>query len=123
MKIRLFCGIAMLLGLFSAVNLHAQDTGDITGTVRDNTGAVIQGAEVKINGAAGGIQRTTTTNSDGDYLEAGLPGGTYNLTITAKGFKTFKAMASCCASARRLAWTLRWPSEISPPKSSCRARI
>ena len=89
MRIRLFCGIVVLLGMFSAASLHAQDTGDITGTVRDNTGAVIPGAEVKINGTAGGIERDTTTNVDGDYSEAGLPGGTYNLTITAKGFKTF----------------------------------
>jgi Carboxypeptidase regulatory-like domain len=90
MKIRFLCGITVLLGMFSALNLHAQDTGAITGTVRDNTGAVIQGADVKISGIAGGIERATTTNSDGDYLEAGLPGGTYNLSISAKGFKTFK---------------------------------
>jgi hypothetical protein len=90
MRIRLLCGIVVLLAVFSAVNLHAQDTGAITGTVRDNTGAVIRGAEVKITGDAGGIQRSTLTNSDGDYLEAGLRGGTYNLTISAKGFKTFK---------------------------------
>lgn len=90
MRNRLFCGIVVLLAVFVAANLHAQDTGAITGTVRDNTGAVIQGADVKISGTAGGIERATTTNSDGDYLAAGLPGGTYNLTISAKGFKTFK---------------------------------
>lgn len=90
MRIRLVCGIVVLLAMFSAVNLCAQDTGTITGTVRDNSGAVIQGAEVKISGAAGGIERTTTTNVDGDYSEAGLPGGTYNLTISSPGFKTFK---------------------------------
>jgi carboxypeptidase family protein len=89
MRIRLLCGV-VVLALFSAANLCAQDTGVITGTVRDNSGAVIQGADVQINGTAGGIRRATTTNSDGDYLAAGLPGGTYNLTITAKGFKTFK---------------------------------
>jgi hypothetical protein len=90
MRIRLFCGIVMLVALFATGSLRAQDTGVITGTVRDNSGAVIQGASVKISGAAGGIQRSTVTNSDGDYLEAGLPGGSYNVTITAKGFKTFK---------------------------------
>jgi hypothetical protein len=90
MRNRLFRRIAMLLAVFVATNLHAQDTGTITGTVRDNTAAVIQGADVKISGTAGGIERSTTTNSDGDYLAAGLPGGTYNLVITAKGFKTFK---------------------------------
>src|ERR1700686_3531032 len=89
MRIRLLCGV-IVLALFSALNLSAQDTGEITGTVRDNTGAVIQGADVQINGTAGGIQRSTTTNSDGDYLAAGLPGGTYNLVVSAKGFKPFK---------------------------------
>src|SRR5260370_27524137 len=91
MRNRPFCGIAVLLAVFVATKLHAQDTGVITGTVRDNTGAVIQGADVKISGTGGCIERATTTNSDGDDLVAGLPGGTYNLTITAKGFKTFKA--------------------------------
>jgi hypothetical protein len=90
MRIRLFSGLAVLLAMFAVTSVSAQDTGDITGTVRDNSGAVVRGAEVKISGTAGGIERSTTTNSDGDYLEAGLPGGTYNLTITAKGFKTFK---------------------------------
>src|ERR1700687_5134391 len=90
MRNRLFCGIAILLAVFVASNLHAQDTGTITGTVRDNTAAVISGADVKISGTAGGIERDTTTNADGDYSEAGLPGGTYDLTIAAKGFKTFK---------------------------------
>jgi len=65
MKIRLLIGIATLLGLFSAANLHAQDTGTITGTVRDSSGAVIQGAEVKITGAAG------QENLAGSRLRAG----------------------------------------------------
>ncbi len=89
MKLRLWCGVA-LLALCSAITLSAQDTGELTGTVRDKSGAVVQGADVTINGAAGGIERTTTSNSDGDYTAAGLPGGTYDLTVTAKGFKTFK---------------------------------
>ena len=90
MRIRLLGGIAVLLAMFFAINLYAQDTGEIAGTVRDNSGAVIQNADVKVSGAAGGIERNTVTNSDGDYLAAGLPGGTYNILISSKGFKTFK---------------------------------
>ncbi|MGA3105696.1 MAG: carboxypeptidase regulatory-like domain-containing protein, partial [Terriglobales bacterium] len=90
MRIRLFSGLAVLLAMFAVASASAQDTGDITGTVRDNSGAVVQGASVKISGTAGGIERATTTNSDGDYLAAGLPGGTYIVIISAKGFKTFK---------------------------------
>ncbi len=90
MRIRFLSGLAVLLAMFAVTTLSAQDTGDITGTVRDNSGAVVQGASVKISGTAGGIERTTTTNSDGDYLAAGLPGGTYIVIISARGFKTFK---------------------------------
>ncbi len=100
MSFRLWCGVT-LLAVCSAINLSAQDTGELTGTVRDNSGAVVQGAEVTIAGAAGGIQRTTTTNSDGDYTAAGLPGGTYNLAVSAKGFKTFKGQGVVLRVAQR----------------------
>ncbi len=100
MRFRLCCGVT-LLAVCSAISLSAQDTGELTGTVRDNSGAVVQGAEVSIAGAAGGIQRTTTTNSDGDYTAAGLPGGTYNLTVSAKGFKTFKGQGVVLRVAQR----------------------
>jgi carboxypeptidase family protein len=83
--------LLLLALMFSPAVLLAQDTGAITGTVRDSSGAVVPGAEVKIRAAAGGNDRTTTTNADGDYLAAGLPGGTYDITISANGFKTFKA--------------------------------
>ncbi len=91
MKIRIAICLAILTALVVPVLVTAQDTGTITGTVRDNSGAVIPGADVKVSAGAGGNDRATTTNSDGDYLAAGLPGGTYNLTISAKGFKTYRA--------------------------------
>ena len=73
------------------IAVSAQDTGAITGTVHDSSGAVVPGATVQIKSAAGGNDRTLTTNSDGDYLAAGLPGGNYDITVSASGFKTFKA--------------------------------
>jgi hypothetical protein len=88
---RRLLGLVVLIGLLYIPAGFAQDTGVITGTVRDNSGAVVPGAEVKVSSRAGGVDRTTTTNSSGDYLAAGLPGGTYDLIISAKGFKTFKA--------------------------------
>lgn len=69
----------------------AQETGSVTGTVRDASGSVIPGAEVQFSSSAIGITRTTTTNDQGDYLAGGLPVGTYDLSVTAKGFKSFSA--------------------------------
>jgi hypothetical protein len=89
MKTRLAGLLVLVAVVFSSTVLLAQDTGAITGTVRDNTGAVVPGAEVTIKGTAGGVERSTTSNSDGEYLAAGLPGGTYDLAISARGFQTF----------------------------------
>jgi hypothetical protein len=69
----------------------AQNTGSITGTVYDKAGAVVAGAEVKVENTERGISRTTTTNADGIYLVSGLPGAMYDVTVKASGFQTFKA--------------------------------
>jgi hypothetical protein len=74
-----------------ALQLAAQDTGSISGTVRDNTGATIPNAEVLVTNASEGITRKLNTNGDGDYLAAGLPAGIYTLTVSASGFKRYEA--------------------------------
>ena len=67
----------------------AQDTGSITGTVKDPSGATVANADVVVSSADHGIDRHTVSNSSGDYNESGLPGGTYDVTVTAPGFKKF----------------------------------
>jgi hypothetical protein len=85
----ILCAAFLLLGLPLAA--LAQETASITGTVHDTSGAVVPGADVKVTSAAIGLTRTTTTNSDGDYLAGALPAGHYDLTVAAKGFKSFAA--------------------------------
>ena len=83
----LLCSVLVLLCLPFAA--QAQDTGSITGTVRDVSGSVVPGADVKVSSAAIGLTRAMATNGDGDYLAGGLPAGTYELSVIAKGFKSF----------------------------------
>ncbi len=82
---------AMLLALCLPLASRAQDTGYIGGTVTDKSGAAVVGAEVVITNAADSLTRTTTTNADGAYVVAGLPGGMYNIAVTAKGFQKYSA--------------------------------
>src|SRR6266699_2884761 len=82
---------AMLLALCLPLASRAQDTGYIGGTVTDKSGAAVVGAEVVITNAAGSLTRATTTNADGAYVVAGLPGGMYNIAVTAKGFQKYSA--------------------------------
>ena len=70
---------------------RAQDTGYISGTVTDKSGAAIVGAEVVIKSVGGSLTRTTTSNADGAYVVPGLPGGSYNIVVTAKGFQKYSA--------------------------------
>ncbi len=82
--------LAFLLVGVTAIAL-SQDTGQITGTVRDSSGANLPNAQVTVTNAATGDKRTTTTNSSGEYLAAGLTPGTYDLEVTAPGFKAYVA--------------------------------
>ncbi|HEV2400967.1 MAG TPA: carboxypeptidase regulatory-like domain-containing protein [Candidatus Sulfotelmatobacter sp.] len=85
----------VLLGVFLVLMLSAaawsQTNGSITGTVKDSTGAAIAGANVQITNPDQGINRQMPTNSTGDYNQASLPPGKYDVVVTAPGFKKFQA--------------------------------
>src|SRR5258708_16700557 len=83
----------VLLGATFCAAAWAQDTGSITGTVKDPSGASIANAEVVVSSADHGIDRRTVTNSSGDYNESGLPGGTYDIIVTPSGFKNYQPKA------------------------------
>ncbi len=82
---------AMVAMLCTAFVAKAQDTGYISGTVTDKSGAAVAGAEVVISSTNGSATHPTTTNADGAYVAAGLPGGSYNVVVTAKGFQKYTA--------------------------------
>jgi hypothetical protein len=82
--------MAALVIAICQVVLQAQiTTGSISGTVTDQTGAVVPGANVTVKGEAG-QQYTAVTKGDGGYTIPGVPAGspTYTVTITAPSFKT-----------------------------------
>lgn len=88
MKLRLL----MVFVLFSTALLVGQTfRGTILGTVTDPSGAVVGGATVKVRNVGTGQERSTTTSADGSYSVPELPIGTYTVTVTQAGFKTFAA--------------------------------
>ena len=90
-KVARLLACAMLAMLCTAHIAKAQDTGYISGTVTDKTGAAVVGADVVISSTAGSSTHETTTNTDGAYVVPGLPGGSYNIVVTAKGFQKYTA--------------------------------
>ncbi len=67
----------------------AQATGQIGGTVHDETGAVIPGADIKVTQTATGAVRTVASGEDGRYVLPTLPLGPYMLEATKPGFTTY----------------------------------
>lgn len=63
-------------------------TAQITGTVRDATGAVMPGVKVIVTNQLTGLTRETKTSNNGDYVIPLLPVGTYVVTGEQQGFKT-----------------------------------
>src|SRR5207249_11874640 len=64
-------------------------TAQISGTVRDQTGAVLPGVEISVTQTATGAKRTAVTNETGNYVLASLPLGPYLLEAGLPGFKTY----------------------------------
>ena len=74
--------------LLSASLLHAQvDTGSITGTITDASGAVIHGANVTLMNEGTNAELTTTAGSDGGYKFSPVRIGTYTLSASYLGFQ------------------------------------
>src|ERR1700730_11593310 len=65
-------------------------TGKIAGLVADQSGAGGPNVPVTVKSPALLSQRTTQTSSDGSYLFDLLPPGTYELTVGATGFRSFR---------------------------------
>lgn len=64
-------------------------TGTVTGTVTDQSGAVVAGAKVEISNTKG-FKQTVITNDQGVYTLSGLAPGTYDISVSAANFKTFQ---------------------------------
>src|SRR5262245_43850338 len=82
-------GTALLtLALASAGWVAAQNTATILGTVKDPSGAVLPGAEVKVRNTETGTLRTAVTGTRGEYRVPALAVGTYEVSATMAGFQT-----------------------------------
>src|SRR2546425_3845380 len=88
MRIKELSSIVFVL-ILVAINLWGQGTqGGLVGTIRDEKGAEIFGAKVRVTNVGTGLQRETTTADNGLYRALALPTGTYEVTAEAQGFAT-----------------------------------
>jgi hypothetical protein len=79
--------VGCLLVLYSVSAFsQSQTTGRISGTVNDQHGARIVGAEVTVTSLATAEERKVGTDAEGSYAVSLLAPGTYRVNVTAGGF-------------------------------------
>src|SRR5215468_9042480 len=81
--------IALLAATVTCGNLWAQATAQISGTVRDQSGAVLPGVEVTATQTDTGIARSAVTNETGSYVLPNLPIGPYKIEAALPGFRMY----------------------------------
>src|SRR5260370_38409755 len=80
--------LLILLGLTLTIGTaSAQTFGEITGEVKDQSGAVVPGVPVLVTNTDTNASRTTNTNAAGVYIFPSLVPGTYQAKVTAQGFQ------------------------------------
>lgn len=86
--------------LFSGAVAMAQvETGQISGTVTDQSGAVVPKADVTARNLGTNAMRTTQTSDTGLYLLGGLAPATYEVTVRSASFKPFVAKVEVTVGA------------------------
>jgi hypothetical protein len=86
---KLFRPIAIFLFVLCAAGIASAQSqeGRILGTVTDQSGGFVKGAQISIINVNTGVTRKLESNEAGDYVAPNLPPGTYKLTVEATGFK------------------------------------
>ena len=80
-----------ILSVIASVASLAQQNSEIVGTVTDQTGAVVPGANLTLKQKETGFVFNATSNATGGFVFAGLNVGTYDLKVAAKGFEAYQA--------------------------------
>lgn len=89
MKIRSFCFlITVIILVFGCPPFLLGQSAQITGLVRDPTGASVPQASVMVKNLATGIVRRTLTNRDGNFTIPELNPGSYSVSAAKTGFST-----------------------------------
>src|SRR5437588_11264022 len=86
---KFYCPVLRFLVLILLASLcwAQKDTGNIVGTVKDNSGAVLPSVKVAVEDVERGTVFRTTSNGDGEFSAGPLKPGRYRVIVETGGFK------------------------------------
>src|SRR5712691_4805096 len=80
-------GFLALIALGTGLIFAQGSTGAITGTVKDVSGAVLQGAAITVKHLETGLTRAAEADTSGNFSILSLPVGAYEITVEKMGFR------------------------------------
>ncbi|HKV24970.1 MAG TPA: carboxypeptidase-like regulatory domain-containing protein [Candidatus Acidoferrum sp.] len=88
-RVALLLAALFCLFVLTPTSLFAQatNTGTVSGTVTDPSGAAVIGATVTLTDTSTNIPRTAATNESGRYIFVDVAPGTYNVSVNKTGFR------------------------------------
>src|SRR5215831_20020229 len=103
----LLCIVCLLANHYKSAAQNI--TGTILGTVRDPQGAVVPNASVSAKNVETGAERTVLTDASGGFSIASVPAGSYDVTVTASGFRpeVHSGITMTVGAAIRVDFTLK----------------
>src|SRR5438045_2892545 len=104
--------IAAATALLATTPAFAQATGQVTGVVKDSTGAVLPGARVTVTGHDG-AKHEASTSPDGSYTVSGLPPGNCSVSAAHFGFRTVLRQNQAVAAGGTLTVDFTLESNLS----------
>lgn len=81
--------VMLVVSAVSCGVVWAQATSQITGSVKDQTGAVLPGADITATQTDTGVARSSVSDETGSFVLPSLPLGPYRLEVSLPGFRTF----------------------------------
>jgi hypothetical protein len=91
--------LLLMIALCAGVALGQQGTGSLKGQVADEFGGVIVGANVVAVNQSG-VEKSVTTNGEGNFTLSGLAPGKYTIKIAAAGFANYESADVEAAAGR-----------------------
>ena len=83
------CSFGVYFAVLIATAAWAQaPVGTISGTVRDQSDAVVPGATITVRNVATGVERHLVSNADGTFSAPSLAAGAYTVVAELTGFRT-----------------------------------
>jgi hypothetical protein len=93
-------GLLALTSVCGVVASAQVETGQITGTVLDQSDAAVPGASIAVKNLGTNSVRNAVSSSTGTYLVTGLEPAVYEVTVAAGAFKSYTAKVEVTVGSR-----------------------